>query len=120
MTGGSPCMCPERGCAESMLVYGLWHPCSDGIIGRLSMAKSKQQTAPGLLCFSRSNTVVWTITVSIDSGAFGDTKMRRLHALLLMLVLTSPLSAADPSPSFTKKPTAVKAGDSIRIDFAVD
>src|SRR5262249_7185874 len=35
-------------------------------------------------------------------------------------LLAAPLAAADNPPTFTKKPTATKSGDKLKIDFAVD
>lgn len=46
--------------------------------------------------------------------------MKTLHAALLCLLLPAPTLAADSLPAFTKKPTATKAGDKVRIDFTVD
>src|SRR5262245_6931627 len=43
-----------------------------------------------------------------------------LCAVILSLLLTGALSAAEAPPTFTKMPTAVKSGDKLKIDFAVD
>jgi hypothetical protein len=46
--------------------------------------------------------------------------MKSLCASVVSLLLAGAAFAADASPSFTKKPTAVKSGDKVKIDFAVD
>src|SRR5262249_53043840 len=42
-----------------------------------------------------------------------------MRALICCLVLCGTSLAADPAPTFTRKPTAQNAGDKIKIDFAV-
>jgi hypothetical protein len=46
--------------------------------------------------------------------------MKPLSAAVSVLLLGWPLLAAEPPPTFSKKPVAVKAGDAIRIDFTAD
>src|SRR6185369_18032005 len=45
--------------------------------------------------------------------------MKFLYAMLASAILSSSV-AADAPPAFTKKPTAVKAGDMVKIEFTVD
>jgi hypothetical protein len=46
--------------------------------------------------------------------------MKSLHTALCTLLLTSQAAAAEGQPAFTKKPTAVKSGNQVKIEFAVD
>ena len=41
-------------------------------------------------------------------------------AAALCLLLSATIAAADAPPTFTKKPTATKSGDGLKIEFAVD
>jgi len=46
--------------------------------------------------------------------------MKPLLAALSSLLLAGALSAAETAPAFTRKPTAVQAGDKMKIDFTPD
>jgi len=46
--------------------------------------------------------------------------MKIIIAVLFVLLLTAKLASGEPAPSFTKKPTAVKIKDEVKIEFAVD
>jgi DNA-binding beta-propeller fold protein YncE len=46
--------------------------------------------------------------------------MQPLCAVVVSVVLAGTIAAAEAPPAFTKKPTASKAGDKVRIEFAVD
>jgi DNA-binding beta-propeller fold protein YncE len=45
---------------------------------------------------------------------------KSLVTALVILLLSATLSAAEAPPTFTKKPSAVKSGDKVKIEFAVD
>src|SRR5262249_6259800 len=51
---------------------------------------------------------------------FGEPTMKSLAASLLALLVAGAVAAADTPPAFTKKPTASKPGDKVKIEFAVD
>src|ERR1700722_9842561 len=46
--------------------------------------------------------------------------MKALFAAILSVLLADAVTAAEPPPAFTRKPTAVKDGDKVRIEFTVD
>src|SRR5881398_2493477 len=46
--------------------------------------------------------------------------MTSRYAALLSVLLVVPVVPAEGLPTFTKGPTAIKAGDRVKIDFAVD
>jgi outer membrane protein assembly factor BamB len=46
--------------------------------------------------------------------------MKNLYPSILILLLASRLSAEEAVPAFTQKPTAIQAGDNVKIDFAVN
>src|SRR5581483_2436263 len=46
--------------------------------------------------------------------------MKALCAAVSILLVSSPRLAAETGPGFTRKPTAVRSGDRLKIEFAVD
>ena len=46
--------------------------------------------------------------------------MKALRVVVTSVLLAASLAAAEGPPSFTKKPTAVRDGDRVKIDFTVD
>src|SRR5437016_2192250 len=46
--------------------------------------------------------------------------MKTLHTLVLSALLAGTIAAAETPPAFTKKPTLVKAGGKMRVEFTVD